>query len=67
MATYTLTAKYDGDSEVVTLEARNDADAMLAGIHEIMNRAYPNIALWAKGEITLTDSDGVIVQTMAAK
>jgi hypothetical protein len=32
-----------------------------------MTRAYPNIALWAKGEITLTDSDGVIVQTMAAK
>jgi hypothetical protein len=67
MATYTLTAKYKGDSEVVTLEARNDGDAILTGVGEIMTRAYPNIALWAKGEITLTDSDGVIVQTMAAK
>jgi hypothetical protein len=67
MPTYTLTAKYEGDSEVVTLEARDDGDAMLAGIDEIMTRAFPDIALWAKGEITLTDSDGVIVQTMAAK
>lgn len=67
MATYTLTAKYDGDSETVSVEARNDADAMITAIHEIMNRAYPNVALWAKGEITLADSKGAIIQTMESK
>ena len=67
MSTYELTAEYEGDSETVLLEARNDGEAMLAGIAEIMNRAYPDVVLWAKGAITLTDSDGVVVNSMATK
>ena len=67
MSTYQLTAEYEGDSETVLLEARNDGEAMLAGISEIMSRAYPDVALWAKGAITLTDSDGVVVNSMAQK
>ena len=71
MSTYQLTAEYEGDSETVLLDARNDGEAMLAGIAEILNRASyrenPDSALWAKGAITLTDSDGVVVQSMAEK
>lgn len=67
MATYYLTAKYDGDSETVTLDAHDDNDAIASGSFRVMSLAYPNVALWAKGEITLTNSDGVVIQTMAAK
>lgn len=67
MSIYQLTAEYEGDSETVSLEARNDGEAMLAGIAEIMTRAYPDVVLWAKGAITLTDGDGVIVNSMAQK
>lgn len=67
MATYHLTAEYDGETESVTIEARNDAQATLEGIGEVMTRAYPNVTLWAKGAITLTDSKGQVVQSMEAK
>lgn len=67
MTTYQLTAEHEGDSETVLLEARNDGEAMLVGIAEIMTRAYPGVVLWAKGDITLTDSKGIIVNTMSSK
>lgn len=67
MATYQLTAERDGLTETVTIEARNDADAIANGSFRVMELAYPNVELWAKGAITLTDAKGVIVQTMAEK
>lgn len=67
MATYTLTAQLKDDSESITIEAQTDSEAMLDSIAEIMDRAYPNKELWGNGAITLTDPNGVIVQTMAEK
>jgi len=67
MATYYLSAELDGDIQTVELDATCDGDAIVAGSLRVMSLAYPNVALWAKGEITLTDSDGLIIQTMAAK
>lgn len=67
MATYYLTANHEGTTQVVRIDATDDAQATLEGIGEVMTRAYPDVALWAKGAITLTNSNGDVIQSMAAK
>jgi hypothetical protein len=67
MPTYTLTAEHNNEAETVDVIADDDASAMLTAIGEIMTRAYPNVQLWARGEITLTNDRGDVVETMAAK
>lgn len=67
MAKYYLTAEHEGTTQVIRIDAVDDASAMLQGIDEVMTRAYPNVDLWAKGAITLTNSNGDVVQSMAAK
>jgi len=67
MATYYLSAELDGTIHTVSLDATCDGDAIVAGSLRVMSLAYPNVALWAKGEITLTDSEGLVIHTMSAK
>jgi hypothetical protein len=67
MPSYTLTAKYGGEVETVIIASRDDDYATLDAIGEIMNRAYPDVALWARGEITLANARGDIINTMPAK
>jgi len=67
MNTYTLTAELDGHRKSVTVHATDDADAILTGTFRVLSLAYPNVALWARGAITLTDADGRIIQTMDEK
>lgn len=67
MTTYTLTAELGDDSETVVIHADDDRDATFSAIARIMELAYPNVVLWAKGAITLADSRGRVVRTMDAK
>lgn len=67
MTTYTLTAELGTESETVAIRADDDRDATFTAIARIMELAYPNVALWARGAITLADSRGRVVRTMDAK
>lgn len=67
MAKYLLTARHEREVETVVIEAFSDADAIANASFKVMELAYPNVALWAKGEIELSDTAGVILQSMAAK
>ena len=64
---YTLTAELDGRRNSVTIDATDDADAILTATFRVLSLAYPNVALWARGAITLTDANGRVIQTMDAK
>lgn len=64
---YILTAEYQGRKNSVTLQAENDEDAIVTASFRVISYAYPNVALWAKGAITLTDNTGRVVKTMDAK
>lgn len=66
MLNYTLTATLDGKTETLRLTASDDNVAMLDAIGMILNRGHKS-DLWGRGEIVLTDSQGVIVNSMAAK
>ena len=67
MERYTLTAKFDGKIESITLRAKDDGDAMLESILLILAKAEGYTQPWASGEIILTNEAGEIVQTMAEK
>ncbi|NBR91501.1 MAG: hypothetical protein EBS68_16645 [Rhodobacteraceae bacterium] len=67
MERYTLTAKFDGKTESITLRAKDDGDAMLESILLILAKAHGYTQPWASGEIILTNEAGEIVQTMAEK
>lgn len=67
MRTYFLTANHRGKSRKVGLEAVSDDDAIVTGAIQVMTFAYPNKALWALGEITLTDSNGIVIKKMGLK
>lgn len=64
---YTLTAELDGRRNSVTIDATDDADAILTATFRVLSLAYPNVALWARGAITLADANGRVIQTMDAK
>ncbi len=54
MNTYELIAEKDGESAVIRFEDVNDAEAMLAGIAHILNKAIES-EIWRRGRITLTN------------
>lgn len=64
---YTLTAELNGRRNSITIDAKDDADAILTATFRVLSLAYPNVELWARGAITLTASDGRVIQTMDAK
>jgi len=64
---YKLTARLNGRRNSVTIYAADDADAILTATFRVMSLAYPNVELWARGAITLTDGKGRVIQTMDAK
>ena len=66
MENYTLTATLNGKTETLRLTGGDDNDAMLTAIQMILDRGYKS-DLWGRGEIVLTDSHGVVVNSMAAK
>lgn len=63
---YTLTATDAEGSTVLRIEAEDDVEAMFSAIAKTLDRAIKS-ERWAKGRITLTDSNGVIVKEMSAK
>lgn len=63
---YTLTATDAEGSTVLRIEAEDDVEAMFSAIAKTLDRAIKS-ERWAKGRITLTDSNGVIVKEMAPK
>ena len=63
---YTLTATDAEGSTVLRIEAEDDVEAMFSAIAKTLDRAIKS-ERWAKGRITLTDSNGVIIKEMSAK
>lgn len=63
---YKLTAKGNGTQATVLLMAYNDTDAMFESIFTILDLAMTS-EVWAKGEITLLNNAGEIVNTMEGK
>jgi hypothetical protein len=66
MSNYTLTATLNGETATLRLTGKDDNDAMLTAIGMILDRGIKS-DLWGRGEIVLTDSQGVVVNSMAAK
>lgn len=66
MNRYKLTAKAEGTQATVSLMAENDTQAMFESIFTILDLASTS-QLWAKGEITLVNNAGEIVNTMEGK
>jgi hypothetical protein len=66
MKTYTLQATTSTTAQAVPIEAIDDESAMLQAIDQILGRAITS-PVWARGLITLTDPDGIVIQTMDAK
>ena len=63
---YTLTAVDDVREESVVIDAQESLEATMSAIATILNKAYSD-PLWAKGEITLADDKGRVLQTMERK
>ena len=66
MSNYTLTATLNGETATLRLTGEDDNDAMLTATGMMLDRGIKS-ELWGRGEIVLTDSRGVVVNSMAAK
>jgi hypothetical protein len=66
MDTYTLTASDNEGTTVIRIVAESEEEAIFAGITKTLDRAIKS-ERWAKGRITLTDSNGKLIQEMSAK
>lgn len=63
---YIITAKLNGSTSRIGFSASNDSEATFEAIGLILDKAMSS-KVWAKGHITLRNSDGVIVHEMGAK
>ena len=65
---YQLTAMLNSKGEDYLFEASSDDAATMDAIGVIMDNAYADkTGPWALGAITLTDPEGNVIHTMAAK
>ena len=66
---YQLTARIDSNNDQAYLfEASSDDEATITAVNYIMDTAYSDKkGPWAKGAITLTDPNGNVIHSMAAK
>ena len=67
MNEYTLTAELDTTIAEVIITADSEDEATMNAIGVVLDNAYDNAGVWAKGAITLTDSNGNVLHTMDAK
>jgi hypothetical protein len=68
MRTYQLTATLADKTELVSITAHDDADAIGDAIPFIMTEAWEDkLGPWAKGSIELTNPEGDIIADMSAK
>lgn len=66
MNAYTLTAYDEYGRDVVKVLATDEASAIFSAIGKTLDRAIKS-ERWATGRITLTDSEGNLIQEMSAK
>lgn len=66
MNTYILTAYDEHGRDVVKVQATDEASAIFSAIGKTLDRAIKS-GRWATGHITLTDSEGNLIQEMSAK
>lgn len=66
MENYILTASDNQGKTVIRIVAESEEEAIFAGIAKTLDRAIKS-ERWAKGRITLTDSNGKLIQEMSAK
>ena len=66
---YQLTAQINSNDDVAYLfEASSDDEATITAVNYIMDTAYADKkGPWAKGAITLTDPNGNVIRSMAAR
>lgn len=63
---YTVTAKLNGSTSRIGFSASNDSEATFEAINLILTKAISS-KVWAKGHITLRNSEGEIIHEMGAK
>jgi len=64
---YTLTAELDTTIAEAIITADSEDEAVMNAIGIILDNAYGNTGVWAKGAITLTAPNGKVLHSMGAK
>jgi len=63
---YKVQATHEGVTDTVSFNAVDSMDATMQAISVVLNAATEDV-VWARGHVSLTDSDGNVLHTMEAK